>query len=219
MRTRDTRRVCVIGLIILCLAADAWAGKEKLEVKTPSQGKESLIWNVSREITGFKVEVLDGNPIINTIRFLGIEDFQVGAYFSKGQSWEKKLDKTVSVGQLRVNVDKAQGSRLQLTVYTAEGGGDSGGRGGSSVKRPEKKQESLIWDVNQEIRGFEVFVREGKPIINTIKILGGEEFHVGAYMEKGRSFRKDFDERVRVGQLRVNVDQAVGSAIELKTWR
>lgn len=213
-------RIAIAGLLA-GLAAASRADSVRLDERSPSRSRESLIWTVDREITGFRVDVLDGNPIINTVRFLGRdEEFHVGAYFSKGQNVERRLSRPVRVGQLRVNVDRAQGSRLRLTIYTSGGGRGSSGRSDSAaLRRPTQRQQSLIWDVNQEIRGFEVIVREGRPIINTVRILGGEEFRVGSYMEPGQRYRRDFPSRVRVGQLRVNVDQALGSAIELRTWR
>lgn len=228
MYTRVLRMAGLLTLTTLLASGSgtgARADDVKLEEKSPSQKQEQLIWNVNREISGFRVEILEGNPIINTIKFLGDEEFRVGSYFSKGQSWEKRLDQPRQVGQLRVNVDKAQGSRLRLVLFTHRGSGGGESRSGAvssssgSVKRPSSKKESLIWDVNSEIRGFEVFVREGRPIINTVKILGGEEFNVGAYIDVGHSYRKDFSSPVRVGQLRVNVDKAEGSALELKLYR
>lgn len=193
-----------------------------LEEKSPSQRRESLIWNVDREIHGFRVEVLEGNPIIQTIKFLPGREFTVGARFSKGNNWERRLETPVNVNQLRVNVDTAEGSRFRLVLLTDGTGASRPAAPAANIllKRPTQRRESLIWDVNEDVRGFEVFVREGRPIVNTVRLLGGgAEFTVGSYLESGRSFRHTFDRPTRIGQLRVNVDQAQGSALELKLYK
>jgi hypothetical protein len=217
---RRAFRICTTAAgLALATALAAPAKDVVLETKTVGKKSDSLVWSVNRSVHGVRVEVLAGNPILNTVKFLGGEEFRIGAYFAKGQNWEHRLDRPVNVGQLRVTVDKAQGSQIRVTIFPSDGGEGAPAQDSSSpVKRPVHKQDSLIWDVNREIRGFEVVVREGRPILNTVKFLGGEEFHIGAYKEVGEGFRKDFDDRVRVGQLRVTVDQAQNSAIELKTW-
>ena len=83
------------------------------------------------------------------------------------------------------------------------------------AKAPSQKRESLIWNVNQQVTKIQVDVLGGRPIVNTVKFLGGPEFNVGSYIEKGQSFRKDFDNLVQVDQLRVNVDKAIGSELKL----
>lgn len=211
-------RLILAALGITFLGAAAPAGSLQLEEKATNEKKTSLVWNVNREISGVRIDVLEGTPIINTVKFMGGEEFQVGAHFSKGQHWERTLDNPARVGQLRVTLDKAQGSKIRLTVQPASEKQSGSPAASDSVKHPTKKDQPLVWDVNREIRGFEVVIREGNPIINTIRILGGEEFHVGAYMEKGKTYRKEFSARTAVGQIRVNVDKALGSAIELKTW-
>lgn len=215
------RRVTPIMTLLLIggLWTPAQAERRVLDAKSPSQKKESLIWDVHQQITRIQVDILDGRPIVNTVKLLGGQEFPVGAYLEKGKNWQQEFGSPVAAGQVRVNVDKAQGSRLQLIVWTA---GKSTARSGANatskdaaLKRPSQKKESLVWEVHDAIRGFEVFVTEGNPIINTVKVLGGQEFSVGAYVAKGHSFRKDFDRPVQVGQLRVNVDKAQGSELKL----
>lgn len=110
----------VLALVVVFAASYAAEAKTvKLETKTPpSNGKESLIWNVNREIKGLKVEILEGRCIINTVKFLGGQEFRVGAWLEKKQNFTKKLDSKVQVGQLRVNVDKGAGTKIRLTIET-----------------------------------------------------------------------------------------------------
>ncbi len=214
--------ILLVVWIAVVLSPAVGAKDVALEEKRPTQRRESLIWNVNREITGFRVEVLDGNPIIQTIKFLPGQEFTVGARFTKGNHWERRLDSPVNVNQLRVNVDTSENSRFRLVLLTdrASESRPTAKAGGEMLRRPGQRRESLIWDVNDEVRGFEVFVREGRPIVNTVRLLGGgQEFTVGTYMERGQSFRHNFDRPTRIGQLRVNVDQAQGSALELKLYR
>ena len=111
-----------VALALTALLAAVFIAEAKtvsLETKRPpSNGKESLIWNVNREIKGFKVEVVEGRCIINTVRFLGGQEFRVGAWLEKKQNLTKKLDANVRVGQLRVNVDKGGGAQIRLILET-----------------------------------------------------------------------------------------------------
>ena len=122
MRLRKSRWMpgLACALIILSAASHtAHAKTVRLETKTPtSNGKQSLIWNVNREIRGFKVEVLEGRCIVNTIKFLGGREFRIGAWIEKKQNVTRKLDPKVRVGQLRLNVDKGAGAKIRLSVET-----------------------------------------------------------------------------------------------------
>lgn len=109
----------LVAGVALVAALAAQAKDVQLETKTVDKKSDSLIWSVNRAVNGVRVEVLSGNPIINTVKFLGGQEFRVGAYFTKGQNWEHRLDRPVNVGQLRVNVDKAQGSQIRVTIFPA----------------------------------------------------------------------------------------------------
>ena len=217
-RNRNHRGAQLITTVLTVMAfTEVNAERLNLDAKSPSQKRESLIWNVNQQVTKIQVDVLGGRPIVKTVKILGGPEFNVGSSLEKGQNWNHDLDVATPAGQIRVNVDQAIGSQVRLIVWTGASGNvtrDSNSDD-TATKRPTNKKESLIWEVHDSIRGFEVIVTEGRPIINTVKLLGGEEFAVGAYVENGQSFRKDFDSPVQVGQLRVNVDKAIGSELKL----
>lgn len=104
-------------------AGDQWSTKAD---KSVSQKNESLIWDVNRPVKVIRVIVRQGNPIINTVKIMGGEEFTVGARMNQGQKWEIKLAEGTNVGQLRVNVDSAQGSVVGLVLK--EGTGKTEGR-------------------------------------------------------------------------------------------
>lgn len=223
----------ILGIaFILALSASYEASAKPKTVqkvigeKTPTKKKEQLIWNVNQAITGFRVEIKAGRPIINEIRFLGrSEKWTVGRYFNAGQVWETKLESPVQVGQLRVNTDKAVGSRLRLIVYTK---GLITTRTGVNVKtksgevaigthNPTKKKENVEFHVNRAITGFRVEIKKGRPIINEVKIYGGKKFTVGKYFNTGEKYEQRFAS-TKVGILRVNLDKAIGSSIRLVVY-
>ena len=198
---------------------EVYAKRLELDTKSASQKRESLIWNVNHQVTKIQIDILGGRPIVNSVNILGDREFKVGSYLENGQNWSHELDADTRVGKIRVNVDQAEGSQVRLVVWTGGSAnvitGAAGSGGDAAAKRPTGKRESLLWEVHDSIRGFEVSVTKGRPIINTVKLVGGEEFTVGAYVEEGKSFRKDFDSPVQVSQIRINVDKAIGSELKL----
>jgi len=195
---------------------------------SPSQKKEQLIWNVNRSITGFRVEIKAGKPIINEVRFLGLsQKWLVGAYFDAGQIWEQKLSSATNVGQLRVNVDKAQGSKLRLVVYTSGGGTAKTTTTTTTAKSGEvvigtytasEKKQNPVFNVNRSITGFRVEIKTGQLIINEVRFLGGKKFTVGRYFNAGEKYEQKLGSATNVGQLRVNLDKAKGDQIRLVVY-
>jgi hypothetical protein len=225
--------VFVISVLIgLAFSADALCKRQEVNLgdKSPSEKKEKLIWNVNRQITGFRIEIKAGRPIINTIKLLGSDtEFTVGAYVDTGQKWEKLLAGPTHVGQLRVNVDKARGSTLRLVVYTSGTSSSTGtativgkaasGQVDMGTYTPSEKKEKLIWNVNRQITGFRVEIKSGQVIINTVKFLGGEgDWTVGRYLNAGENYEVKLPSSTHVGQIRVNVDKAKGDKIKLVVY-
>lgn len=222
----------ILVLIGLAFSTNAFCKRREVNLgdKSPSDKKEQLIWNVNRQITGFRVEIKAGRPIINTIKFLGTDtEFTVGAYIDAGQKWEKLLPGSTHVGQLRVNVDKARGSTLRLIVYTSGTSSKSGsativgkttsGQVDMGTYTPSEKKEKLVWNVNRQITGFRVEIKSGQLIINTIKFLGGGgDWTVGRYFNAGENYEVKLPSSTNVGQLRVNVDKARGDKIKLVVY-
>jgi len=223
---------CIIFLLIASLFSTNVFGKSgevNLGDKTPSDKKEKLIWNVNRQITGFRVEIKAGKPIINEIKLLDTDnEWTVGAYFDTGQKWEKKFSSPIQAGQLRVNVDKASGSKLRLIVYTS-GSSATTTTTSSAVssksgtidlgsKTPSDNKEKLVWNVNRTITGYKVEIKSGNLIINEVRFLGGQKWTVGRYFNAGEKFEQSLASPTSVGQLRVNVDKARGDKINLVVY-
>ena len=117
MKTRSAVRTAAA----LCAALFAGAAPAKeivLEVIAPTQEREAIVWNVNREITGFRVEVVEGRPIINKVKIVRGEEWGVGAYFAPGQPLEKRWDTPRQAGQVGANLDNARQTKLRLVVYT-----------------------------------------------------------------------------------------------------
>ncbi len=116
-----TKHQIMAGIVALCSAGIVVSVSAKeivLETIAPTQEREAIVWNVDREITGFRVEVVEGRPIINKVKLVRGEEWGVGAYFSSGQPLEKKWDAPRHAGQIGVNLDNARQTKLRLIVYT-----------------------------------------------------------------------------------------------------
>lgn len=100
------------------LAAASYGKEIVLDVIAPTQEREAIVWNVDREITGFRIEVVEGRPIINKVKIVRGEEWGVGAYFSPGQPLEKKFDAPRSAGQIGANLDNARQTKLRLVIFT-----------------------------------------------------------------------------------------------------
>ena len=84
----------------------------------PGGGNQQLVFDVNlANVTKIQVKVLDNKAIINTVKILGGKEFRVGAYIEKGKKWTKSFENPVAVQKLRVNVDKANNSRIRVTVF------------------------------------------------------------------------------------------------------
>ncbi len=215
--------VLVISLFSTSALCKSTKGEINLGEQSPSKKKTSVIWNVNRAITGFRVEIKAGRPIINEIRFIPEKKkWIVGAYFNAGSNWEKYLTGSRHCTQLRVNVDKAQGSRLRLVVYTSTAKSTTtsttrvkSGEVDMGTRIPAKEKEGIIWDVNRAITGYRVEIKKGRLIINEVKFFGGQKWLVGRWFEQGQSYEQLLGGATNVGKLRVNVDKARGDSVRL----
>ena len=79
------------------------------------------VWQVDRKISGYKIKIHSGKPIVNTVQLLDSErkkEFTYARYFGSGAVITKQFDKPIKVGRIKVNMDKARGSKIELWVYT-----------------------------------------------------------------------------------------------------
>ncbi len=109
--------ICAAALGLAALVAAAGAKEIVLDTIAPTQEREAIVWNVDREITGFRIEVVEGRPIINKVKIVKVEEWPVGAYFSPGQPLEKRFDSPRQAGQIGANLDNARGTKLRLVIY------------------------------------------------------------------------------------------------------
>ncbi|MCC5846934.1 MAG: hypothetical protein JJU29_02490 [Verrucomicrobia bacterium] len=211
----------ILSLALVMIAAQTTQAKERhhrLDAQSPTQQRQVLTWSVDREIVGVRVEVLEGTPIINTVKVMPGQDFRVGARIAKGTHWEGRLDRPATPTRVVVSTDVARGSSIRVVLITSDAQpapkppAASEGR----VQRPSRRTQALEWQVNEEIRGFEIVVLEGRPIINTIKVVGVQDFTIGAYIDAGSSVKREFEQPRQVGRIRVSVDRADASALELR---
>lgn len=108
---------CIAATVFLTALATRTSAAASNEVITPTKKQESLIWDIHNPtVTYLEVRVTAGRCIINTVKLMGGQEFRVGAYFDKDQFWKHTFDAPVPIGQVRVNVDKAIGSKLKVTV-------------------------------------------------------------------------------------------------------
>ncbi len=207
----------VLAMITL-QTAEAKERHVRLEAQTPTQHRQVLTWSVDREIVGVRVEVLEGTPIINSVKVMPGQDFRVGARIAKDTHWEGRLQRPATPSRVVVSTDVARGSSIRLVLITSDAPAapkppaTAAGR----IQRPSKRTQALEWQVNEEIRGFEIAVLEGRPIVNTIKVVGVQDYKIGAYVDAGSGVKREFGQARHVGRIRVSVDRADASALELR---
>jgi hypothetical protein len=110
--------IVILACLSMVLSAEAKQKKKVFDPVKPGGGNQQLIFDVNlANVTKIQVEVLDNKAIINTVKILGGKEFRVGAYIEKGKKWTKSFENPVAVQKLRVNVDKANNSRIRVTVF------------------------------------------------------------------------------------------------------
>ena len=95
---------------------------------TPKQARDTLIWNVNRNIAGFRLEVKAGRPIILEIKIPGrTEKWTLNKFYNAGQMIEQILNSVINVGKIQVEVSQSLTSKLRLVVYVPKQGTDEEG--------------------------------------------------------------------------------------------
>ena len=118
-------KLIVAAIMIMTIGATSTA-LAKSEAR--SLGKQASsdknwrpVWQVNRTISGYKIKIHSGKPIVNTVQLLDSErkkEFTYARYFGSGAVITKNFDKPIKVGRIKVNMDKARGSKVELWVYT-----------------------------------------------------------------------------------------------------
>jgi hypothetical protein len=115
--------VAAILIITIGAASTAVAKSEarSLGKKAASDKKWRPVWQVNRKISGYKIKIHSGKPIVNSVQLLDSEkkkEFTYARYFGSGEVIKEEFGKPMMVGRIKVNMDKARGSKVELWIYT-----------------------------------------------------------------------------------------------------
>lgn len=115
--------VATIVVMAVCAPATVLAKNSARSLgKQASSGKKwRPVWQVDRKISGYKIKIHSGKPIVNTVQLLDSEkkkEFTYARYFGSGEVIKEEFGKPMKVGKIKVNMDKARGSKVELWIYT-----------------------------------------------------------------------------------------------------
>jgi hypothetical protein len=184
-------------------------------------GDTPLVWNVNRNITSLKVVSMKGHPSVLRISFPGrSEKWDINKEINVGQFVEKKLAQTTQVGKIQVNVYQAAGTKLKLIIHEAETGEEENESGeadmGTQTASNQSEKDRLIWNVNRNITGFRLQVKQGNLRIDQVKFVGRtEKWNVGQNFATGQTFEKQLPNPVQVDDISVDVDSARSNQLNL----